>query len=323
MGNSIEKKYSEIVSTRRHINQIQLLLKEVMQPGQHYGTIPGCGEKKVLFKAGAEYLSLNFRLVPEYQIDKTNFDNGHREYSVICILRHIETGLKIGEGLGSCSTLESKYRYRTESDFEIQDCEIPKDYRNQPEKYRKQGFGAKQIDGQWRWVKFGDAKKIENPDIADVYNTVLKMAKKRAFVDANITACAASDIFTQDLDEEAVKEYHQAAMQDLPPIVIEPGEEPEPQPQQEQEPKQEPQPQPEPEKPDDAELERTFDDRKYKFGMEIENFFEGDQKKAQNWLAEKTRNEEKQMKGIISTAQIRSEKQLNYLKGAFKKFKGE
>ena len=36
---------------------------------------------------------------------------------------------------------------------------------------------------------------------ADYYNNVLKMAKKRAFVDAVLTATAASDIFAQDLED--------------------------------------------------------------------------------------------------------------------------
>ncbi|HIJ50738.1 MAG TPA: hypothetical protein HPP54_06770, partial [Nitrospinae bacterium] len=39
----------------------------------------------------------------------------------------------------------------------------------------------------------------DNP--ADYYNTVLKMAKKRALVDAVLTATAASDIFSQDIEE--------------------------------------------------------------------------------------------------------------------------
>jgi hypothetical protein len=43
--------------------------------------------------------------------------------------------------------------------------------------------------------------KVENPDIADQYNTVLKMAKKRSVVDATLTVTAASDVFEQDLDE--------------------------------------------------------------------------------------------------------------------------
>jgi hypothetical protein len=44
-------------------------------------------------------------------------------------------------------------------------------------------------------------EKGENEDPADCYNTVLKMAKKRAYVDAMLTATAASDIFTQDIEE--------------------------------------------------------------------------------------------------------------------------
>jgi len=36
---------------------------------------------------------------------------------------------------------------------------------------------------------------------ADVYNVVLKQAKKRALVDAVLTATAASDHFTQDLED--------------------------------------------------------------------------------------------------------------------------
>jgi len=50
-------------------------------------------------------------------------------------------------------------------------------------------------------VRVEDGGKAENPDIADVYNTVLKIAKKRAHVDAIITVTAASDIFIQDVED--------------------------------------------------------------------------------------------------------------------------
>ena len=43
--------------------------------------------------------------------------------------------------------------------------------------------------------------RIEHDNPADYYNTVLKMAKKRAHVDAVLTATAASDIFTQDIED--------------------------------------------------------------------------------------------------------------------------
>jgi hypothetical protein len=54
--------------------------------------------------------------------------------------------------------------------------------------------GAKEIEDQ-------NTDRMENPDPADQYNTVLKMAKKRAQVDATLTAVGASDLLTQDLED--------------------------------------------------------------------------------------------------------------------------
>ncbi len=60
-----------------------------------------------------------------------------------------------------------------------------------------QGVGAATTkETKWRYRK--DSTE-NNP--ADYYNTVLKMAKKRAMVDATITATACSDIFTQDIED--------------------------------------------------------------------------------------------------------------------------
>lgn len=135
-----------------------------MIEGQHYGIVPGCGNKPTLLKAGAEKLGFIFKLAPSFVVTQKDFNETHREYQILCTLNHIETGKLIAQGVGSASTMESKYRYR-------------KDWQTKT--------------------------RIENPDIADQYNTVLKMAKKRAFVDATITATAASDIFTQDIEDIA------------------------------------------------------------------------------------------------------------------------
>src|SRR5690606_1944331 len=74
--------------------------------------IPGCGDKPTLLKAGAEKLCLTFRLSPTYVVTKTELGGGHREYEVRCTLTHITSGRVFGEGVGICSTHESKYRYR-------------------------------------------------------------------------------------------------------------------------------------------------------------------------------------------------------------------
>ena len=49
---------------------------------------------------------------------------------------------------------------------------------------------------KYREYKDGSLRRPE-----DQYNTVLKMAKKRSHVDAILTATAASDIFTQDIED--------------------------------------------------------------------------------------------------------------------------
>jgi hypothetical protein len=84
------------------------------------------------------------------------------------------------------------------------------------------GCGAKYRDGDAA-VEKQKTGKVENPDIADTYNTVLKMSKKRAYVDAVITACAASDIFTQDAED--LREYaaHDGGdVMSQPPVKEEP-----------------------------------------------------------------------------------------------------
>jgi len=196
------------VAMRQQVNLIQEVMREVMQKDQHYGVVPGCGNKPALLKPGAEKLAMTFRLRPIIKehgedVKITMMENGHRDYLVFCHVYNMG-GVELATGVGSASTMESKYRYRRGVDFKVIGDKIPKDYKEQKEKYRRDGFGAKNIDGSWKWVEYSKADRSENPDIADTYNTVLKIAKKRAFVDGVLSATGASDIFTQDLEEDDV-----------------------------------------------------------------------------------------------------------------------
>jgi hypothetical protein len=190
------------LQVRQQINLIQEIMRDAMTDGEHYGKIPGCGSKPTLLKPGAEKLNLTFRMAPRYAITRREMMAAHVEYEVICSLYSIGSEKFLGEGVGSCSSMESKYRYRNVADFEPTDLPIPKDSKEKKSEYRKQGFGMKKVDNEWLWVKYLDAAKTENPDIADTYNTILKMAKKRALVDAVLTVTAASDIFTQDIEDQ-------------------------------------------------------------------------------------------------------------------------
>jgi hypothetical protein len=182
------------------VSLIQDVMKSVMKEGEHFGVIPGCGDKPTLLKPGAEKLGFTFRLSPSFIITKTDMQNGHREYEVVCTLSHINTGQVWGQGVGSCSTMESKYRYRG-TEVESTGKQVPKAYwdKRDAEVLGGKEFTASKVDGQWMICRKGEKKENDNP--ADQYNTVLKMAKKRAHVDAMLTCTAASDIFTQDIED--------------------------------------------------------------------------------------------------------------------------
>ena len=88
----------------------------------------------------------------------------------------------LGDGIGECSTSESKFKWRTA----VSDAE----------------FAATPEDK--RRIKYERSRTINQVRTApeDLANTVLKMAKKRALVDMCLTVTAASDLFTQDVEEQ-------------------------------------------------------------------------------------------------------------------------
>lgn len=179
------------------------LINQVLEAGRDYGVIPGTGDKPVLLKPGAERLLTAFGTFADPVIVESEVDHdrdvrysltkwepsdarpsrkdadrmkaegigrwkktangfvwqtrveeagtsiGFYRYVVKCNIVHRQTGAVIASGVGSCSTMESKY-IRSPRDFE---------------------------------------------------NTVLKMAKKRAMVDATLNAFGLSERFTQDVED--------------------------------------------------------------------------------------------------------------------------
>ena len=197
----------------QQVQNIQQLMSAVMKDGCHYGTIKGCGDKPTLLQPGAQKLCLMFQLADSYEIEQTDHVNGHREYRVKCTLASKSTGAVQGTGVGICSTMESKYRYRT-GPVEFTGKPVPREYWDSGRGQKViggKGFTAKKNPdtGMWEIAKQGE--KVENPDIADTYNTVLKMACKRALVHATLNTTAASDIFAQDLEDVPQPQQQQQA----------------------------------------------------------------------------------------------------------------
>jgi hypothetical protein len=176
---------------RQEFNQwVNTQLKE----GIDYGKIPGI-DKDTLFKPGAEKITQLFGCVPDTVITHRESDpaTGYLYIEVTVELISLQTGLKMGAGVGSCSSWESKYRWRNERWY-------GKD--TPPE---NQGWVFNNKYRNW-------SRKVANPDLADQWNTVVKMAKKRALVDAALTISGASERFTQDV-EDMPRETEQATTQ--------------------------------------------------------------------------------------------------------------
>lgn len=174
--------FEELSAQTQKLNEFY---KGLMQEGTDFGIIPGT-PRPTLLKPGAELLRLWAGLAPEFKVipTGTDFEHGLFNYEVICRLSR--DGVFVGEGVGSCNSLESKYRYR---------WVWPKDL---PTGFDKEKATTKKVRTKNGWVT---QYRIENDNPQDLANTILKMAKKRAFVDAILTVTGASRIFTQDIED--------------------------------------------------------------------------------------------------------------------------
>lgn len=180
---------------------------DFMIEGEDYGLIPGV-KKRSLFKPGAEKLMDLFRCRPEYEVmaKEVNHESGLFYYEIRCRAVNRETDTVLNEGVGSASSFESKYRYRNASRV-CPSCGKDTIIKGKAEYgggwicyAKKGGCGAKWTDGAPE-IEEQSVGKIQNPDLADVANVVLKMAKKRAQVDCAIALARVSDLFTQDVED--------------------------------------------------------------------------------------------------------------------------
>ena len=199
----------DAMTTEQVVGQVRLISEvqaAVMKKDTHFGIIPGC-KNPSLYKAGAEKLCLTFRLAPRVTSEAiVEMKGNHREYRIQLGLYKIGTDNVWAEGVGSCSTMESKYRYRT-GPKNVTDRPVPQAYwtlRNtNPEGAEKligKGNSTKKVDNKW-FITEGGGERVEHDNPADYWNTCYKMAYKRALISATLAATGASDLFTQDVED--------------------------------------------------------------------------------------------------------------------------
>lgn len=176
-----------------HVSTVQEVMRAVMKPDVHYGKIPGAGDKPTLLKAGAEVLCMVFRIADSYEVTDLSTPDCIR-YRVNCIGTHQASGVVMGSGLGEASSNEEKYKWRKAVCKEEWD-ETPPNMRRVKHARGKGGTTYKM-----------DQVRTEPADLA---NTILKMANKRAKMAMVLNVTAASDCFAQDLEDmdEALREH--------------------------------------------------------------------------------------------------------------------
>lgn len=155
----------QVTQQLQAIENFQAIVNKTLKADQDYGVIPGT-QKPTLLKPGAEKIIMLMGLESQYEvIEKVeDYQNGFFAYTVKSSL--IKNGQLITEGFGSANTKENRYQLK-EWD---------------PEK------GEKVWKGKYQ-------------DPYTLVNTVLKMAKKRAQVDATLTVGSLSNVFTQDMED--------------------------------------------------------------------------------------------------------------------------
>jgi hypothetical protein len=173
--------------------KIREVMEAVMKKDVHYGVIPGT-QKPTMYQPGADVLNVTFRIAPKVaHIEDLSHQDGIR-YRITVRGVHQSTEEVLGEGVGECSSDEEKYRWRKAVCVEEWN-ETAADLRREKWAKDRQGKGYK-------------TKQVRTSP-ADVANTVLKMAVKRAKIAMTIAVTAASDVFAQDLEDlsEELREH--------------------------------------------------------------------------------------------------------------------
>ena len=213
---AMERTADEIVARLAKIRDVQ---DRAMDKDVDFGLIPGTGKKPMLLKPGAEKLCVLFNLDAQFTGD------GNSEQMIVdqlpdgtklrhllvkryCTLYSQASGARLGGASAICSTMESKYAWR-KAGLKCPNCGKDTVIKGKAEygggwlcwkkEGRSDGCGNKWPDGSAE-IEGQKTGRVPNEDIADQYNTVVRMAEKRALVAAVRLVTGASAIFDEEYE---------------------------------------------------------------------------------------------------------------------------
>ena len=157
-----------IQEVKVQIHLLQNMVKDLLIKGVDYGRIPGTPSDSLWDPGASQIISAFSCYVGERRFLK--FEDSDTKISV-CVevpLISRETGKAVATGVGAASTLETKYKYRWVKD--------PGEL----------GYiGEAMADLKTKSDGRGETLyRIPNPEYSELLNTIVKMASKRAEVDA-------------------------------------------------------------------------------------------------------------------------------------------
>ena len=176
------------VDLNMRVDKVKEVMATQMHDKIHYGKIPGC-PKPSLWQPGAEILGMAFQLAPRFKHEKTWRTGPHGpvfEVFTICELYSTITGGFVGDSTRSCSTDEEKYAWRGAKCLE--------EFKATAESLRRTTW-KQNDDRTWREVQ-----QIRTAP-GDMVNTTIGMSEKRSYVSAIRRATAASEVFTEGLEQ--------------------------------------------------------------------------------------------------------------------------
>ncbi|KKL73199.1 hypothetical protein LCGC14_2077350, partial [marine sediment metagenome] len=165
----------------------EYLIKEVDFTTEIFGR----GRKPTLLDPGAGKLIGFFQCRPRHRILERYYAKDEEGYESIRYVMateivHEETGRVVGEGVGSCTSDEVKYKYRWYYTSQLRQMGYTEeDYKKLPMKMRGNS----------------PVYRARNPEIPDLDNTILKMASKRSEVDGCLQLPGVAAVFTQDVGD--------------------------------------------------------------------------------------------------------------------------
>jgi hypothetical protein len=197
---------SAVAATLASIEAFQVLVRASLHDPRDFTMLPGTS-RHTLLKPGAEKIVKLISCADTYEVidEITDWDRPLFAYTVKCRLVSMrDQSVVWSEGLGECNTHEPKYRYR-QAQRSCPVCGTEAILKSKQEPgwfcWRKRGGCGETFNANDPAITGQELGRVENPDPAELRNTMLKMAKKRSLVDAALSVASLSDLFTQDLDD--------------------------------------------------------------------------------------------------------------------------